>query len=118
MAIRVDNTNYNGEVLERILTVATTSNELVEKGLITPTCFHPLPPADTGLRCIRLMSAAVTSRPSGVAVQCSTRYFNRAIAYSVGASFLVNLGVARKSATMNSSPKAMLVSAFMRILQK
>ena len=36
MAIRVDNTNYNGEVLERILTVATTSNELVEKGHIIP----------------------------------------------------------------------------------
>lgn len=34
MAIKVDNTNYNGEVLERILTVATTSNELVEKGVI------------------------------------------------------------------------------------
>lgn len=34
MAIRVDNTNYNGEVLERILTVATTGNELVTKGLI------------------------------------------------------------------------------------
>lgn len=34
MAIVVDNTNYNGEVLERILTVAATSNELVEKGLI------------------------------------------------------------------------------------
>lgn len=34
MAIVVKNTNYNGEVLERILTVATTSNELVEKGLI------------------------------------------------------------------------------------
>lgn len=34
MAIRVDNTNYNGEVLERILTTATTRNELVEKGLI------------------------------------------------------------------------------------
>ena len=34
MAIRVDNTNYNGEVLERILTVAATGNELVEKGLI------------------------------------------------------------------------------------
>lgn len=34
MAIKVDNTNYNGEVLERILTVATTGNELVEKGLI------------------------------------------------------------------------------------
>ena len=34
MAIQVDNTNYNGEVLERILTVAATSNELVEKGLI------------------------------------------------------------------------------------
>lgn len=34
MAIIVDNTSYNGEVLERILTVAATSNELVEKGLI------------------------------------------------------------------------------------
>ena len=34
MAIKVDHTNYNGEVLERILTKATTSNELVEKGLI------------------------------------------------------------------------------------
>lgn len=34
MAIKVDNTNYNGEVLERILTAATTKNELVEKGLI------------------------------------------------------------------------------------
>lgn len=34
MAIVVRNTNYNGEVLERILTVATTKNELVEKGLI------------------------------------------------------------------------------------
>ena len=34
MAIVVKNTNYNGEVLERILTVATTGNELVDKGLI------------------------------------------------------------------------------------
>lgn len=34
MAIVVDNTNYTGEVLERILTVAATGNELVEKGLI------------------------------------------------------------------------------------
>lgn len=34
MAIKVKNTNYNGEVLERILTVATTGNEFVEKGLI------------------------------------------------------------------------------------
>lgn len=34
MAIVVRNTNYNGEVLESILTLATTRNELVEKGLI------------------------------------------------------------------------------------
>lgn len=34
MAIKVTNTNYNGEVLERILTVATTGNEFVDKGLI------------------------------------------------------------------------------------
>ena len=34
MALKVTNSNYNGEVLERILTVATTGNELVDKGLI------------------------------------------------------------------------------------
>ena len=34
MAIVVKNTNYNGEVLERILTLAATGNELVDKGLI------------------------------------------------------------------------------------
>jgi hypothetical protein len=34
MAIVVRNTNYSGEVLENILTVATTGNELVSKGLI------------------------------------------------------------------------------------
>ena len=34
MAIVVKNTNYNGEVLERILTVAATGNEIVGKGLI------------------------------------------------------------------------------------
>lgn len=34
MAIVVKNTNYNGEVLEQILTLAATGNELVEKGLI------------------------------------------------------------------------------------
>ena len=34
MAIVVRNTNYNGEVLEQLLTLAATGNELVEKGLI------------------------------------------------------------------------------------
>ena len=34
MAINIQNTNYNGEVLEQLLTVAATGNELVEKGLI------------------------------------------------------------------------------------
>lgn len=34
MAIVVKNTNYNGEVLEQILTVASTGNDLVAKGLI------------------------------------------------------------------------------------
>lgn len=32
--IEIKNTNYNGEVLEQLLTVAATSNEIVEKGLI------------------------------------------------------------------------------------
>lgn len=34
MAIVVKNTNYSGEVLERILTLATTGNDFVDKGLI------------------------------------------------------------------------------------
>jgi len=34
MAIVIQNTNYNGEVLERLLTLAATGNELVERGLI------------------------------------------------------------------------------------
>lgn len=34
MAINIKNTNYSGEVLEQLLTVAATGNELVEKGLI------------------------------------------------------------------------------------
>ena len=34
MAIVVRNTNYNGEVLEQLLTLAATGNEIVEKGLI------------------------------------------------------------------------------------
>ncbi len=34
MAIVVSNTNYGGEVLEKILTMATTGNEIVSKGLM------------------------------------------------------------------------------------
>jgi len=34
MAIVIQNTNYNGEVLEQLLTLAATGNELVERGLI------------------------------------------------------------------------------------
>lgn len=34
MAIIIKNTNYNGEVLEKILTLAATGNELVDRGLI------------------------------------------------------------------------------------
>lgn len=34
MAIKVDKSNYDGEVLERVLVRAATGNELVEKGLI------------------------------------------------------------------------------------
>lgn len=34
MAINIQNTNYNGEVLEKIMTLAATGNEIVERGLI------------------------------------------------------------------------------------
>ena len=36
MAIIVRNTNYSGEVLEQLLTLAATSNEIVEKGPAAP----------------------------------------------------------------------------------
>lgn len=34
MAINITNTNYNGDVLEQLLTLAATGNELVDRGLI------------------------------------------------------------------------------------
>lgn len=34
MAINIQNTNYNGEVLEKLLTLAATGNQIVEKGLL------------------------------------------------------------------------------------
>ncbi|MBP9998678.1 MAG: BACON domain-containing protein [Bacteroidales bacterium] len=34
MGLNIQNSNYNGEVLEQLLTLAATGNELVEKGLI------------------------------------------------------------------------------------
>jgi hypothetical protein len=52
MAIVIQNTNYNGEVLEQLLTLAATGNELVERGLIhiepnVSTKFH-IPRLKTG----------------------------------------------------------------------
>ena len=45
MALNVKNTNYSGEVLETLLTLAATGNEIVEKGLRHPQhqqgCIHP-----------------------------------------------------------------------------
>lgn len=57
MAIKVDNTNYNGEVLERILTVATTSNELVEKGLI-----HVIPGVEKKISIPRLKTGKMLQK--------------------------------------------------------
>lgn len=34
MALNVKNTNYSGEVLQTLLTLAATGNEIVEKGLL------------------------------------------------------------------------------------
>lgn len=57
MAIKVDNTNYNGEVLERILTVATTKNELVEKGLI-----HVIPGVEKKISIPRLKTGKMLQK--------------------------------------------------------
>ena len=50
MAINLINSNYDGEVLEKILTKAATGNELVQKGLIQ-TEYHEevfYPPHENG----------------------------------------------------------------------
>lgn len=57
MAIKVDNTNYNGEVLERILTVAATGNELVTKGLI-----HVIPGVEKKISIPRLKTGKMLQK--------------------------------------------------------
>lgn len=57
MAIKVDNTNYSGEVLERILTVAATGNELVEKGLI-----HVIPGVEKKISIPRLKTGKMLQK--------------------------------------------------------
>ena len=57
MAIKVDNTNYNGEVLEKILTVAATGNELVTKGLI-----HVIPGVEKKISIPRLKTGKMLQK--------------------------------------------------------
>ena len=57
MAIKVDNTNYNGEVLEKILTVAATGNELVTKGLI-----HVIPRVEKKISIPRLKTGKMLQK--------------------------------------------------------
>ena len=57
MAIVVKNTNYNGEVLERILTVATTGNEIVNKGLI-----HVIPGVEKKISIPRLRTGKMLQK--------------------------------------------------------
>ena len=57
MAIKVDNTNYNGEGLEKILTVAATGNELVTKGLI-----HVIPGVEKKISIPRLKTGKMLQK--------------------------------------------------------
>lgn len=57
MAIVVKNTNYNGEVLERILTVAATGNEIVSKGLI-----HVIPGVEKKISIPRLKTGKMLQK--------------------------------------------------------
>ena len=57
MAIKVDNTNYNGEVLEKILTVAATGNELVTKRLI-----HVIPGVEKKISIPRLKTGKMLQK--------------------------------------------------------
>lgn len=57
MPIVVKNTNYSGEVLERILTVAATSNEIVEKGLI-----HVIPGVEKKISIPRLRTGKMLQK--------------------------------------------------------
>lgn len=72
MAIVVKNTNYNGEVLERILTVATTSNEIVAKGLI-----HVIPGVEKKISIPRLHTGKMLQkRKENPTVEDSKGNFN------------------------------------------
>jgi len=72
MAIKVQNTNYNGEVLEQLLTVATTSNEIVEKGLI-----HVIPGVEKKMSIPRLrVGTMLQKRKENPTVEDSKGDFN------------------------------------------
>lgn len=72
MAIVVKNTNYNGEVLERILTVATTNNEIVAKGLI-----HVIPGVEKKISIPRLHTGKMLQkRKENPTVEDSKGNFN------------------------------------------
>lgn len=72
MAIVVKNTNYSGEVLERILTVATTNNEIVEKGLI-----HVIPGVEKKISIPRLhVGSMLQKRKEDPTVKDSKGDFN------------------------------------------
>ena len=72
MAIVVKNTNYNGEVLERILTVATTNNEIVAKGLI-----HVIPGVEKKISIPRLRTGKMLQkRKENPTVEDSKGNFN------------------------------------------
>ena len=72
MAIVVKNTNYNGEVLERILTVATTNNEIVAKGLI-----HVIPGVEKKISIPRLHAGKMLQkRKENPTVEDSKGNFN------------------------------------------
>lgn len=56
MALNVKNTNYSGEVLQTLLTLAATGNEIVEKGLlcVIPNIQKVFPsPASSRARCCK-----------------------------------------------------------------
>jgi len=72
MAIKVQNTNYNGDVLEQLLTVATTSNEIVEKGLI-----HVIPGVEKKMSIPRLrVGTMLQKRKENPTVEDSKGDFN------------------------------------------
>ena len=100
MAVTIVNTNYDGEVLDRILTKAATGNELVQKGLI-----NLVPNVSKKYSIPRLK----TRIPRGISITRKSRW-NRRISWLL----LLSIHVPLRQSGVRSSPRVIWYSVIFR----